>query len=316
MKKTIFAFLISIFVLLAVPYTITMAMTGIVGDPSHVIPYDGRIILLNNEKTTENIDYSEYLIGYVARNLISFDETVFDYPEFIKLNCIVANTVLATEFPDQSVISDDFLKEHYISNDDLKTLWGEQYSARMDLIKSAISETYNQVICYSNNPVKPYYHFISNGMTRTYEDGAAPYLKIADTNMDLEEKGFLSVSTYTSQDFISLIENNIPNSGLNTDDILKEHFQIVNRDASGYVTKLQIGNVLMSGDDFMNLFSLNSPSFTITFQDDDLKIITKGVGHGYGISLSYALRLAKQEKSCTEILAYFYENVEIKNYRE
>ena len=316
MKKTILIILIYIFILLAVPYTITMAMTGIVGDTSHVVPYDGRIILLNTEKVTQNIDYSEYLVGYVARNLISFDETVFDYPEFIKLNCIVANTVLTTEFPDQSVISDEFLKEHYISNEDLQTLWGEQYTNRMDLIKNAISETYNQVICYETRPVKPYYHFISNGMTRTYGDDTAPYLKIADTNMDLEEKGFLSVNTYTSQDFISLIENNIPNSGLGKDDILKEHFQIVNRDASGYVTKLQIGNVMMSGDDFMNLFSLNSPAFTITFQDEYLKIITKGVGHGYGISLSYALRLAKQEKSCAEIISYFYENVEIKNYRE
>lgn len=316
MKKTVFAIPLYILILLAVPYTITMAMTGVVGGTSHVVPYDGRIILLKNENTAQNIDYSEYLIGYVARNLISFDETVFDYPEFIKLNCILANTVLTTEFPGQSVISDDFLKEHYISNEDLQTLWGDQYITRMDLIKNAISETYNKAIFYENEPVKPYYHFISNGLTRAREDGSAPYLKIADTNLDLEEKGFLSVGTYTSQEFISLIENNIPDSGVNKEDSLKENFQIINRDSSGYVTKLQIGNLLMSGDDFMNLFSLNSPSFTITFQEDHLKIITKGVGHGYGISLSYALRLAKQEKTYTEIISYFYENVEIKNCRE
>lgn len=316
MKKTILIFLIYIFALLAVPYTITMAMTGIVGDNTQVVPYDGRIILLNDEKVTQNVDYSEYLVGYVARNLISFDETVFDYPEFIKLNCILANTVLTTEFPDQSVISDDFLEEHYISNTDLETLWGDQYASRMELIKNAISETYNQVIYYENEPIKPYYHFVSNGMTRTYEDGSFPYLKMADTNKDLEEKGFLSVISYTMQDFSSMIENNIPNSGLQKSDSLKDHIQIVNRDSSGYVTRIRIGNVLMSGDDFMNLFQLNSPSFTITFQDEQLKIITKGTGHGYGISLSYALRLAKQEKSCEEIISYFYENVEIKNCRE
>lgn len=316
MKKTLFLFILSIFALLAIPYTITMAMTGVVGDETQVIPYDGRIILLSNEKSTQNVDYSEYLVGYVARNLISFDESVFDYPEFIKLNCILANTVLTTRFPDQSVISDDFLKEHYINNADLETLWGEEYPSRMELIKNCISQTYNQVIYYENAPVKPYYHFVSNGMTRVYEDGSYPYLKIADTNKDLEEKGFLSVISYTLQDFITQIETNIPNSGLHKNDTLKDNIQIVNRDSSGYVTKIQIGNVLMSGDDFMNLFHLNSPSFTITFQDEQLKIITKGMGHGYGISLSYALRLARQEKSCEEIISYFYENVEIKNCRE
>lgn len=316
MKKTVLILFIYIFAMLAVPYTITMAMTGVVGDTSQVVPYDGRIILLNDENVMQNVDYSEYLIGYTARSLISFDETVFDYPEFIKLNCIVANTVLTTEFPDQSVISDDFLKEHYISNEDLKTLWGDQYSSRMELIKKAVAETYNQVIYYENEPIKPYCHFISNGMTRTFEDGSHPYLKAADTNKDLEEKGFLSVISYSLQDFSAMIENNIPNSGLQKSDSLKEHIQIVNRDASGYVTKIQIGNVLMTGDDFMNLFDLNSPSFTITFQDEQLKIITKGTGHGYGISLSYALRLAKQEKTCEEIISYFYENVEIKNCRE
>ncbi len=316
MKKKLFLFIIYIFALLAVPYTITMAMTGVVGDETQVIPYDGRIILLSSEKSTQNVDYSEYLVGYVARNLISFDESVFDYPEFIKLNCILANTVLTTQFPDQSVISDDFLKEHYINNTDLETLWGEEYTSRMELIKDCISQTYNQVIYYENAPVKPYYHFVSNGMTRAYEDGSCPYLKIADTNKDLEEKGFLSVISYTLQDFITQIETNIPNSGLHKNDTLKDNIQIISRDSSGYVTKIQIGNVLMSGDDFINLFHLNSPSFTITFQDEQLKIITKGTGHGYGISLSYALRLAKQDKSCEEIISYFYENVEIKNCHE
>lgn len=315
MKKNLLILFIYIFSLLAIPYTITMAMTGVVGDVSTVIPYDGRIILLSDEKSTQNVDYSEYLAGYVARNLISFDETVFDYPEFIQLNCILANTVLATEFPDQSVISDDFLKEHYISNSDLETLWGDQYISRMELIKNAISETYNQVIYYEDNPIKPYYHFVSNGMTRACEDGSYPYLKAADTNKDLEEKGFLSVISYSLQDFAAMIENNIPNCGLQNSDSLKDHIQIVSRDSSGYVTGIQIGNVLMSGDDFMNLFNLNSPSFTITFQDEQLKIITKGTGHGYGISLSYALRLAKQDKSCEDIISYFYENVEIKNCR-
>lgn len=315
MKKILIRFIPAILITLFVPYTITMAMTGVRDNPAAVIPYDGRIVIVENNNVSQNIDYSRYLTGMTARNLISFDEDVWNYPEFIKLNCIISNTLLTENFPEKDVLSEDFLNEHYISDEDLKILWGENYSAYMDIIKNALNETHNLVITCNGTPIKPFYHYISNGMTRnSMNQELYPYLKSVNTNKDLEEKGFLCVRQYTDTEFINVINDTFKDSGLDKNTTsLKENIQIINRDDAGYITQLQIGNILMSGDDFMNLFNINSPSFTLTFQDRTLKIITKGIGHGYGISLSHAFRLAQSGSTYQDIIQFFYENVEIKN---
>lgn len=318
MKKIITCFILSTVIILMIPYTITMAMTGVKkDDEAEVVPYDGRVVIVEtNEAVSQNLDYSQYLVGMVCRNLVSFGDEVWDYPEFIKVNCVVANTLLTANFADEEVLSEDFLSEYYITDEELQTLWGENYSARMDIIKNALNETKGLVITYNGTPIKPFYHLISNGMTRTFTDGAQyPYLKNVNTNMDLEENGFLSVRQYTDTDFMNTVNQQFSDSGLDKNTTsLKENIQIISRDEAGYVTRIQIGNLSMSGDDFMNLFDINSPSFTLTFQDDSLKIITKGVGHGYGISLSHALYMAKQGTIYSDIILNFYENVEIKNY--
>ena len=317
MKKFFSYIVFSTLIVLLVPYTITMGMTGVKKDePVAVIPYDGRVVIVESGgEVSQNLDYSQYLVGMVARNLVSFGDEIWDYPEFIKVNCVVANTLLTANFADEDVISDDFLSEYYISDEELLKLWGDNYSVRMDMIKNALNETKGLVITYNGTPIKPFYHLISNGMTRTFTDGAQyPYLTSVNTNMDLEEKGFLSVKQYTDTDFINIINQQFSDSGLDKNTTsLKENIQIINRDEAGYVTRIQVGNLSMSGDDFMNVFQINSPSFTLTFQDDSLKIITKGIGHGYGISLSHALYMAKQGTGYSDILLNFYENVEIKN---
>lgn len=318
MKKIITCFILSTFIILMIPYTITMAMTGVTGqEPVEVIPYDGRVVIVESSgEVSKNLDYSQYLVGMVARNLVSFGDEIWDYPEFIKVNCVVANTLMTASFPNDEMISEDFLSEYYIADEELQKLWGDNYSERMNIIKNALNETKGLVITYNGTPIKPFYHLISNGMTRTFTDGAQyPYLKSVNTNKDLEEKGFLSVRPYTDTEFINTINDAFCDSGLDKNTTsLKEIIQIISRDETGYVTRLQIGNLLMSGDDFMNLFHINSPAFTLTFQDDSLKIITKGIGHGYGISLSHALYMARQGSVYTDIIQNFYENVEIKNY--
>lgn len=325
MKKTVYHLAIFVLIILFIPYVITMTMTGTNPVNEDVIPYDGRIVIKENENFSQALDYSQYLTGIVARNLISFDENVFETPEFLKLNCVIANTFLNNEFSTNSTISDEFLSAYYISNDDLLTYWGENYTTRMDAIQKALSETQNLIITHNNAPIKPYQHFISNGMTRVLSDtNTYPYLNSVNTNKDLEEKGFLCVISYSETDFINKINSLYPDSGLtitstseNTAPItnLRESLQIINRDSAGYVNQIQVGNLLMSGDDFMNLMDLNSPSFTITFQENTLKIITKGIGHGYGISLSYALRMAQSGSTYQDIISFFYKNVEIKNYK-
>lgn len=315
MKKLILFIILIIMVTLLIPYAITMFMTGTRVTVNQVVPYDGRIVISENENYTETYDYSQYVAGVAARMLITFDENnfaenVLNYPEFVKLCCLLANTFLNNEFAGNAAITDEFLQNYYVSNEDLQKLWGDAYTANMNIITTALTEINGQILYHNNAPATPYYHFISNGQTRP--DDTSTFLKSVNTNEDLEESGFLAVRNFTQTELIETINAHTEGT-ITSNASLKEIFQITGRDDAGYVTEVQIGNISMSGDAFAKILELNSPSFTITFQGDNLKIITKGVGHGYGISLTYAFRLARAGSTCTDIINYFYNNVEIKN---
>lgn len=315
MKKILFQIISFILALILIPYSLTMLMTGTLKTSPPTVPYDGRVIISENENYSQSFDYSQYLIGVTARMLITFDqsnfsENVLNYPEFVKMCCLLANTFLTKEFAGNATITDEFLQNYYVSDEDLKKLWGDNYNNNISIIATALTELNGQLLVFENAPATPYYHFISNGQTRP--DDSSAYLKSVNTNEDLEENGFLAVLNFNQNDFIELVNSHTQNA-IPKYSSLKDLIQITGRDDTGYVTGIQIGNVKMSGDAFAEMLNLNSPSFTITFQGDNLKIITKGIGHGYGISLTYAFRLARAGHTCTDIINYFYNNVEIKN---
>ena len=83
------------------------------------------------------------------------------------------------------------------------------------------------------------------------------------------------------------------------------------REESGYVKTIQVGNSSVSGEEFRKVFSLNSACFYIREIDGRVRIVTKGLGHGYGLSIYGANEMAKEGKTYQEILSYYYSGIEI-----
>ena len=69
----------------------------------------------------------------------------------------------------------------------------------------------------------------------------------------------------------------------------------------------------MTGDEFAYILSLNSPNFQVEEYEGKIRIITKGMGHGLGLSMYGASQLAKSGKGYEEIFKHYYTGVEIKN---
>jgi stage II sporulation protein D len=307
MKKLFINFTILILLILFIPYFITALQNPASDTAENEISYDGRVVVIEDKNIEQSIDYSLYLHGMVARMMISFDNAAMQYDELIKLCCVISNTLT-------HVLSEELLGEYYISEDDLKIYWNDKYDEYHNKILQNIEAVKNQVITYNDAVFTPFYHLISPGMTRTFDDTSKyPYIKSVNTNKDLEENSFLAVNRFTSDEFINIINNYYEEAVLNDSGTeLKEKIQITGRDSVGCVTSLKLGDMDLSGDEFVEIFSLNSPCFTITCYENSLKIITKGIGHGYGISLAYALRMAMDGESCEAIIDYFYDDVEIK----
>ena len=55
----------------------------------------------------------------------------------------------------------------------------------------------------------------------------------------------------------------------------------------------------------------NSACFTVTEVDGEVRIVTKGLGHGFGLSQNEAEHMAGEGKTYEEILAYFYPGAEL-----
>ena len=88
---------------------------------------------------------------------------------------------------------------------------------------------------------------------------------------------------------------------------------ISNRDKSGYVKIVKIGDTVVEGGVFAKALGLKSTDMTIEEYEKGIRITTKGVGHGFGMSLTYGAGLAGEGKTWKEILERFYDASIVEN---
>ena len=83
---------------------------------------------------------------------------------------------------------------------------------------------------------------------------------------------------------------------------------------SGRVEKLQLGSHGWTGREVRTLLQLPSTDFEFSFNRNTQKVqvVTKGYGHGVGMSQYGADAMASEGKTATEILHYYYQQIEIK----
>ena len=117
---------------------------------------------------------------------------------------------------------------------------------------------------------------------------------------DQNVSSYLKIITKEESDIISIL-------GL---DNLNE-IQILERNNSGRVEKVQIGNKIFSGVELRNMLGLRSTDFEIIKDNNIITITTKGYGHGVGMSQYGAKGMAEQGYSYREILNHYYTNVNI-----
>ncbi len=177
------------------------------------------------------------------------------------------------------------------SPEELEELWGnELFEEYYEKICRAVRETSGKVLTYKGNYVDLPYHAVSAGYTR---DGSVlgeeySYLKRAECPEDKEADDFLSV--------VRLEAEEVP--------------EILEVDEAGYVTAVRLGESQMAGEEFRHIKNLQSSCFSLQEGKEGWTVTTKGLGHGFGLSMHQAQVQAFQGKTFLEILQYFYEGME------
>ena len=232
---------------------------------------------------TEEDQLQEYCI------LTLSDEVTSEYEdEMLKVQALLVRTTVYKEIEE--------LKEEFWKNKNLQREKNLDIRWRQKLEK-VWEETEGQVIMYEDKLALVPFHRLSNGKTRSGEEVLGtdeyPYLQTIECMKDVSA------------------ENQVQNIFIPESDVTVESW-----DGAGYVTNLTIREDKLSGEEFREKYGLPSSCFEVQDFDGQTRILTKGIGHGLGLSQYSANEMAKDGKTYKEILQFFFPGTEIKEVAE
>ena len=245
----------------------------------------------------KNIELEDYIVGVVAGEMpASFNE------EALKAQAIASRTYAMYKMKNSNGTYDlvtDKTNQVYITEDKMKSLWQENFDYYFEKIKRAVYDTKDLIMTYNGDIILSLYFARSNGKT---EDAIAvfgsneEYLK----SVESPEENLTSEVTISKDKFCNKL--NISCDAINISNVLKS--------SSGRINSLNINDKTFKGTEIRTLFDLKSTDFDITI-DSEIKFITKGYGHGVGMSQYGANKLAQNGKNYEEILKHYYQNINI-----
>lgn len=257
--------------------------------------------LINNEK--KELPLEEYLINVVGAEV----PALFDI-EALKAQAIASRTFALYEETTRGYVTTG--DQAYNSLETFQSKWQDNYYTYLAKIKEAVSSTKNLVMTYENNLIKSYFYAMSNGYTTTslsVFNEELPYLNnILPTLDSPNTKLFQVTKTISKIQFCKTL--NIDCTHLKIDN--------TTTDTSNRVEIISINDTQYTGIDIRKKFNLRSTDFTIEEDNDNIVFTTKGYGHGVGMSQYGANNMAKNGSNYEDILKYYYQGIEIKEYNQ
>lgn len=303
--------IVAIIIFLFAPFLITMSMTGVIEDDISDSLVEARRVNVKYKNGSQAMDISKYMVGVLASRLSMSSEV-----EVLKAESIMVRTEIYRCMGDEMTIDNTNLNLQYLSDKDMKNLWGDSYTANYNLIVDCISATSGKLISCNGQLIEPMYHEVSAGKTRLASQVFAgsttdySYLTSVACEHDIEAKDYLTIKTFTYDDFIKAFNGKYKDINISKENP-GESVQIVSKCSADYILKIQVGNVLMTGDEFAQILALNSSCFSIETANNSVKITTKGKGNGLGVSIYSADYMAKNGSTYEDILNKFYSNINI-----
>ena len=275
-------------IIVLLPYIVTVFMNG------PAIPTDTTVdttyVKVKKDDTELELPLEEYCIGRMAKEIPA------DYEEeALKAQAVIVRTSVYKSIKEggtQVVLEDDFWTE-----EEMRQQWGSSYSGHYRKMQNAWNDTEGQVVMYGENLANTPFTRLTNGNTRDGKEVLGsedyPYLKIKDCPLDIEAAEQIQTVTVDDMDA-----------------------EVTAMDTAGYVTSVRVGQETVNGEELRQTYGLASSCFILQKYDGKLRITTRGVGHGLGLSQYTANEMAKEGKDVSEILQCFFEGTEIKEVAE
>lgn len=313
-------------------------------------PEDGTFQILSIEREYGNPVYSGTLEvkkteqGYLLINEVPMEEYVKgvvpgEMPssyeeEALKVQAICARTYAYRQ------MQENRLEEYGADVDDSVSFQVYNNHRRTEKTDRAVDDTSGMIMTYEDEPIEAYFFSTSSGATSTDEvwcEETAPCLKSIVTDFDANMPWYRWSVTFP----VEHIQNSLIEHGYNIGDL--QNINILRKSQGGAVTICRfIGSdsAVQIENEYTIRTILSPLGLNIIRQDGSVvtdfqmlpsayfsveKILEKesltgflfqggGYGHGVGLSQNGANEMAKRGYSCFDILNYYYEGFELKNY--
>ncbi len=270
-------------------------------------------VFRSDQKETISIPIEDYVKGVVAAEMPS------DFNmEALKAQALTARTFVVTKLknpsanlPDQAVVTDTIQDQVYKDQAQLKKAWGEEFDEKFARIEEAVQATSGQILTYEGNPIYASFFSTSNGYTENSEDyweNKAPYLRSVESPWDVDSPKYEDKATFTVAEFEQKLGVDLSNNSIGSIENLTEGKR---------VAEVSVGGKTFTGREIRDLLGLRSSDFTWERVGDTINVVTKGYGHGVGMSQYGANGMAEDGKAYADIVKHYYQGVaisEMENY--
>ena len=278
----------ALMIIVLLPYIITVFLNGPVKVTSSSIEETEMYVETENGQVLMSM--KDIGIGILAKEMPADFEK-----EALKAQAVLERTRLYKEIRESQ--ENKLTKEDFWTVKEMEEAFGSaEFISRQRTLNMAWEETEGQVLTYEGELALTPFFYLSNGSTRDGKEALGeeyPYLKIVDCPLDIESVEQLQTVTVDMMDA-----------------------EILKTDTTGYVLSVRVGEEKINGEEFRTTYGLASSCFVLQEYENKLRITTRGVGHGVGMSQNTANEMAKSGKGHTEILKYFYPGTEIKEVAE
>lgn len=271
------------------PYVVTVFING----NGEAVNMGGNTPYVSVERNgqTKKLPLDEYGIGVLAKEIDADAEV-----EAVKAQAVLIRTSIYKSIQEEG--SDTLLTKAYWTRSQMEHNWGAgEYGEKYEKLKEVWEDTEGQVLMYNGNLALTPYHKLSNGKTRAasevFGNDDYPYLTSKDCPADIEAEDAMTISMIQEADM-----------------------EITGTDSAGYVTEVRCGKETVSGEEFRDTYHLASASFTLQEYENQIRVTSKGIGHGIGMSQYTADQMAADGSSYEEILDYFFEGTTLEEVAE
>ena len=276
------------------------------------------LVCMATSGSVVGLSLEEYVIGVVAGEMPALYEA-----EALKAQAAASMNLarLAVQKGTQTglngghISSSASVAQAYLTKAQMQQKWGDDFEAYYNRITSAVQAVIDYEIVYADELCQTCFHAVSAGKTENSENvwlTALPYLTATDSSFDSTAADFsVSVQMY-AEDFA----DGLAEYGFAPQQNARLWLGESVYSDSGTLLSLEVGDITVTGAQLRKAFGLRSAAITVVYEDGEFILTTRGYGHGVGMSQYGAQQLALQGKTWQEIIAHYYNGVEIRKCDE